>query len=169
MVFEPGVIANPSGRPKLSEQEKEFRDLAPRELAIIAKDMLFNKSVYEVKKMSEDNGLPSIYGMMAKYLYASYKDGDPKNFEWLLSRTIGKVREFDPLSDTTEVKSDPVRLNALRDLVRIGLGLRDGTIDNITSSSGTIPGPTDSSGLLRSNEEQIGSNGQASGTPGKPA
>lgn len=158
-MFQKGVVTNPNGRPAQSEQEKEFKRLAPRELAIISKDMLFNKTVKEVKEMSLDPTLPHIYGLMAKYLYSSYQNADPKNLEWLFTRIIGKPREYDPVDDADPIANDPVKLNALRNLVKIGLGIMDG--NSIPSDTGSSDGIHDNRGYLGNHESQVGSTHQA--------
>lgn len=93
MVFEPGnKVAKGHGRPKtdsyLAEVKKLNRDEVERTMAELMKG---DRS--KIKAVIEDPGTPMMRLMVASLIQKAITTGDPAILNFLLDRTIGKVKE----------------------------------------------------------------------------
>lgn len=158
--FQKGWAGGP-GWKAVAPELRELKKSLPNQLAIAAKEVLF-KDAQTVEKMGQDKTLPLLVWVIARNVFAAGKNADPANFEWLLTRLLGKPKEYDFDADDQDY-SDPTRLSAMRNLIKIGLGLIDGHHIDTVPTSPVTPAV---SGLLGGNEIQTRSDVSSIGQTG---
>lgn len=87
-----GQVLNPSGRPKLPEYIKEARKMTQVKFA----DILYkhiNSTKIELEKIMNDPKTPALDLIVVMVLAEAVKTGDEKKLNFILDRTIGKVKE----------------------------------------------------------------------------
>jgi hypothetical protein len=87
-LFQPGQSGNPSGKPKLTDEERMMR--ANFKSALIA---MGTKTIAEIESIARDPNSPLPYVIQAKAISFFLKSGNPVYYKEFLDRTIGKVKE----------------------------------------------------------------------------
>lgn len=97
--FEPGVVTNPNGRPKLPEDIKEARKLNKEEIERLLNSYL-GLTQEELKSKLQDPKTPTLELLMARIVVEAIKKGDERRLDFLLNRLIG------PVPKSLDVKSE---------------------------------------------------------------
>ena len=87
-----GQVLNPNGRPKVPEHIKEARKMTQIKFA----DILYkhiNSTHGELQDMMDNPETPALDMIVVKVLAEAIKHGDEKRLNFILDRTIGKVKE----------------------------------------------------------------------------
>lgn len=100
--FKVGQVANPTGRPKLTDSELLMRENFKKSF-----EMLGTKTMEEIRNIAEDPKQPAVYAMQAKALYWFYKNGNPAIYREILDRTIGPLPRQVDLEVTRRFKDLP--------------------------------------------------------------
>lgn len=90
--FKPGVSGNPAGRPRHSQEWKDFKS----ENKFKIEDSLHKFLRWPVEDLIEyarKTDIPVMDMMVVRILIETIKKGDNVRLEWLLTRIIGKVKE----------------------------------------------------------------------------
>lgn len=90
--FKPGVSGNPSGRPKLTEDEKRLRKLTKEQFKEIG-DIIVSGNTSELDELIHDPKATVLQVAIATAMRAAIEKGDLGNVEILLNRLIGKPKE----------------------------------------------------------------------------
>jgi len=90
--WKPGQSGNPSGRPKVPDDVKAIRKLSPFELERIINKYL-QMDAPQIKSLLDSQTLPMREAYIASILLKGLNYGDPKRFDFILNRLIGKVTE----------------------------------------------------------------------------
>jgi hypothetical protein len=90
--FKPGESGNPGGRPALTEEEKKVKKLTQQQY-IDAMNKIYTMGTYEevqraISKENIGKLEPFEAIVMRQWVYCASK-GDPKAFEYILTRLIG--------------------------------------------------------------------------------
>lgn len=118
--FQPGQSGNPSGRPKLTEDEIFMRDNFKKSFA-----MLGTKSISEIEELAKDKTQPAPIAMAAKALSWAFKSGNPSMYREIWDRTIGKVPQ--PIDLQGDIQLRPYKEMSDEDLERRIKDLERGT------------------------------------------
>lgn len=89
--FKKGECGNPNGRPPLPADLKASRSVNQAEFERVLNRYLFLKRE-ELKELAKDMTLPTLDHLAIALLTATIDTGDYKRFNFLLERTIGKVK-----------------------------------------------------------------------------
>lgn len=89
--FKPGESGNPNGRPPVPDDLREARTVNQHEFERVANLYLFMKRP-ELMKAAEQADLPMLDTMVVALMVAIVNTGDYKRLNFLLERTIGKVK-----------------------------------------------------------------------------
>ncbi len=90
--FKPGQSGNPNGRPRLSVEQREFRNAAKAEMIDEFK-YLWSLTVSDLDEIANDELTPVVRLFMAKALLKAAATGDMIHIDKILDRTIGKVKD----------------------------------------------------------------------------
>lgn len=88
--FQPGVVTNPLGRPKLADDIKITRALTKVEFTLLS-TMHLNMSEDQLDEILADSTTPMINKMVAQVIKKAAIEGDQHRLNFLLERLIGKV------------------------------------------------------------------------------
>ena len=102
--FKPGVVSNPGGRPKLPDDIKEARKVSQFEFERIVNRYLFIPPA-EIKEDLERKDATAFEHLLGGIIHKAIVKRDERKAEWLLSRTLGKMRE------RLEIESKSLRVN----------------------------------------------------------
>lgn len=80
------------GRPKLPQEEREFRNATKVEIIDEFKS-LWSRSEDEINAIMIDPACPAIRKFMAKAIHKAMVTGDMDHIDKILNRVIGKVKE----------------------------------------------------------------------------
>lgn len=87
-----GVSGNPNGRPRLTPELKQIKDLNPSTLRrMISRYWGMNQQ--ELSQVLADPDTPAIDAFLAKTVMLSIEKGDPLRAEFLFKRSLGNVQE----------------------------------------------------------------------------
>jgi hypothetical protein len=100
--FQPGVVTNPNGRPKIPDHLKKSK-VIPNIKEIIAHMMAMNKEEFEAYA---ENPPTMLEAVLAKTLQESQRTGDTTKFNLLLERMVGKVPNVNQNEDITERRKE---------------------------------------------------------------
>lgn len=91
--FPKGVSPNPGGKPGLPKALKNVKEFTADEIKrIIAKYMRMAKGDLEAT-LKDSAKLPMLEAMIASIIANAYKSGDFSKLDFLLNRSIGKVKD----------------------------------------------------------------------------
>ncbi len=97
--WQPGVSANPGGRPKLPEHLKAIASLSQHEVTkIVSRYARMTRSELQAAAQSADT--PMLEVAIASIFAQSAKNGDYSRLAFLLDRAIGKVPTVEIAPDT---------------------------------------------------------------------
>lgn len=96
--FKPGVVTNPSGRPKETATQKTLKNINSEELAILM-NQYHNKTLEDLTSLAQDKSLPMSHHIVIATLRRAYKSGNP---DILYDRMVGKVKQV--VENVGEVK-----------------------------------------------------------------
>jgi len=134
--FKPGVSGNSGGRPKLPEDIKEARKISQFEFERIVNRYLFMTDA----EFTEDLARPEatkFERLVGGIIDKAIKKKDEKKAEWILSRTLGKMRE------RLEIESKSLKVNvqasaALPSIEQLALENPDLTPAQLESFAGKL-------------------------------
>jgi hypothetical protein len=118
-----GQVLNPHGRPKIPEDLKKARKLTKTRAAQLF-ELFMNKSVEELEKVCKDKKTTVLEGMIARVAMKAIQEGDPKRLDFMLDRTIGKVKEVKEIQ-----LPKPMIVENLEDGNKTLLGAKEETIE----------------------------------------
>lgn len=90
--FVKGVVTNPNGRPKVPEHVKEFRKMHKVQVTEMLEKYCYSTR-QELIDALKNPDTPIVEVNVIKILLEGAKSGDYKRFDFILDRTIGKVKE----------------------------------------------------------------------------
>lgn len=96
--FKPGQSGNPGGRPKIPEELRFVEKLNPETLArLISKLLKIDDTGWD--SFCVDPKRTRLERMLITTINKGMSEGDPRHLEWLMSRTIGKIKEIEDDGD----------------------------------------------------------------------
>lgn len=90
--FAPGQSGNPNGRPPLPAEIKEARKFNKLEVERVF-DKFLGLSEAELEKRLTDPETPMLEKIVGKIMIEAAKNGDHVKLDFVLNRTIGKVKD----------------------------------------------------------------------------
>lgn len=91
-LFTKGQHVEGRGRPKRSEEEKKLTKLSRYKAKLLFNRIMLMKED-QIKELMADKNRTMLEKTICKVMLEALKKGDTVRMEWLLSRTIGKVKE----------------------------------------------------------------------------
>jgi hypothetical protein len=88
--FVKGQVANPKGRPALTEEQKAIQALTREQFLEVA-NLLITKSIKELKEIEESPDTPALNSWIIRVILHNANVGDYDPLDKLLNRLIGKV------------------------------------------------------------------------------
>lgn len=119
--FQPGTQGNPGGRPKIPTDIAEARKISQFEFERIVNRFLFGTTEELEKALAKDakKKLTAFEALVGGIIQKAIQKKDAKTGEWILARTLGKMRERLEIAPVSSKAGGPnVQVN-------IGLGLED--------------------------------------------
>lgn len=124
-----GESGNPNGRPKLPKELLKTRQLTPERIQREIAKVLYKKAE-EVREMVTNPDTPVLQLMIASIAMKAVTDGDHAKMNFLMERTVGKVKEtkeieLRPVTYRTEVLTDGTLLQEIIDMEKLAEGEDD--------------------------------------------
>lgn len=102
--WQKGQSGNSKGRPPDGEALRMMKRLTKEELIEVGELVIMN-NVAELKRLRKDDTCSVLKGMFVGVCLRIMRDGSMENFDRLISRFIGKVKDELDVTHTGEVKS----------------------------------------------------------------
>lgn len=112
-LWQKGVSGNPKGRPSIPPEFQGMRILTPMEVTCMITK--YARMTYE-QLCESDPKASSLELAIRSVLMTSIEKGDFTRLEFLLSRSIGKVKEYEPTQEDDEERAK-LRDIPLKDLL----------------------------------------------------
>lgn len=90
--FKKGVTGNPNGRPTVPKEIRDIKKLTVQELEQLVSTLLYATD-QDLANILGDESAPKIKKIVAQILVTTGSTGNMTQFDQLLNRVIGKVRE----------------------------------------------------------------------------
>lgn len=92
--FGPGNCANPNGRPKMADPKvSDYSKNLTKTAVTFALSKMLDASEDDIDAILKDRTTPALQKAVASVIKACIANGDYTRLEFLLNRTIGKVRD----------------------------------------------------------------------------
>lgn len=101
--FKKGQSGNPSGRPKLTAEQRALRNMTRETIGELTR-MLLSDDLAGIKAMAETPRCPAIKLILAKAVFNAVKKGDLHALNLILDRAIGKVAEHVDVGGTGKIE-----------------------------------------------------------------